>query len=120
MLINMGALGAIKTDDGWDFADEPAVIVGKVPSRPLVVAPPSPLPRARGAAAGVLDKFLPVKVGSDGKATIFGLPPAVVYAVVAMMIAGGGYYAYRSVAGGRRVLNPGKKQRKAKRGRGKR
>ena len=85
--------------------EEPLVIVGRA------------TPRAPAPGSSLLDQVLPKKIGAGGKATIWGLPPAAAYALVAVILAGGGLMAYQAYRrGGRRVaLNP--KRRKNSRGR---
>ena len=86
--------------------EDPLVIVGR------------PAPRAPALGSSLLDKVLPKKIGAGGKATIWGLPPAAAYALVAVILAGGGLMAYQAYrrGGGRRVaLNP--KRRTNSRGR---
>ncbi len=75
------------------------------------------VPRAPGPGAGVLDKVLPKKLGANGKVTIWGLPPAVAYAIAAVILAGGGMLAYQHFAGGRRVAPNPKRRRNPRRGR---
>ncbi len=75
------------------------------------------VPRAPGPGAGVLDKVLPKKLGANGKVTIWGLPPAVAYAIAAVILAGGGMLAYQHFAGGgRRVARNPKRRRNPRRG----
>ena len=72
------------------------------------------VPRAPGPASNVLDKILPKKLGASGKVTIWGLPPAVAYAIAAVILAGGGWFAYQHLVGGgggRRVARNPKRRR---------
>lgn len=78
------------------------------PQSTITVYPPElkAAPRAPAPGSSLLDAILPKKVGKDGKITIWGLPPAVAYAIVAVIVAGGGLMAYqRFTRGGRRVAN---------------
>lgn len=76
------------------------------------------IPRAPGLGAGVLDKVLPKKIGAGGKVTIWGLPPAVAYAIAAVILAGGGLLVYQHLGGGgRRVARNPKRRRNPRRGR---
>jgi len=87
----------------------------------MTIYPPvlKPALRAPGAVSGVLDKILPKRLGPGGQVTIWGLPPAVAYAIAAVILAGGGMLAYqRLTGGGRRVArNPKRRhgQRRSKR-----
>lgn len=75
------------------------------------------IPRAPGPASGILDKVLPKKLGAGGKVTIWGLPPAVAYAIAAVILAGGGMLVYQHLGGGgRRVARNPKRRRNPRRG----
>lgn len=78
----------------------------------ITIYPPTlkAAPRAPGAGSSVLDAILPKKVGPDGKLKIWGLPPAVAYAIVAVIVAGGGLMLYQRLGGGRRVANSARRR----------
>lgn len=61
---------------------------------PSVVRVYSPEP------VSLLSRVLPVKVGTDGKSRIYGLPPTVAYTLALVIVAGGAYLAYQRLAGG--------------------
>lgn len=78
------------------------------------VRPATPQPRPAGKVSKALDVVLPKKLGAGGKVTIWGLPPAVAYTLVAVILAGGGFWAYQQL-GGKVARNP---RRRGRRGRG--
>lgn len=94
------------------------------PQSTITIYPPTlkPAPRAPGVGSGLLDSILPKKIGTDGKEKIWGLPPAVAYAIVAVIGAGGALMLYQAVTGhGRRAAtNPRRRGRAKKRARYKR
>lgn len=102
---------------GADIPATPATSIS-TPLSTITVGPMtiSPAPRpATVPGAGLLDAILPKKV-VGGKVTIWGLPPAAAYALVAVIVAGGGIVAYQHFRGGRRVAN-GKRRARAGRSR---
>ena len=72
-------------------------------------------PRPAGLVSKVLDTIVPKKLAASGKITIWGLPPAVAYTLVAVILAGGGMWAYQKVGGRTAARNP---RRRGSRGRG--
>lgn len=94
-----------------------------IPATQTITLPPinltAPAPRAATVpGAGVLDKVLPKKI-VNGKVTIWGLPPAVAYTLVAVILAGGGLVAYKHFSRGR-VGNPRRRNSTKRRARYKR
>jgi hypothetical protein len=86
------------------------------PLSTITIYPPTlaPAPRAPGVGSSFLDSVLPKKVGTDGKEKIWGLPPAVAYAIAGVILVGGGMMVVQAMRGGRRVAtNP--KRRKGSR-----
>ena len=92
-----------------DFSEE-EVADDKIVGSPR--APTSP-------GSGWLNKILPITVGADGTARIFGLPPALAYGLAVLIVGGGSYYGWKALSGGKLVLsNPfSKKRRNGRRGR---
>ena len=78
-------------------------------------APKKTIPRV--GATKVLDKVLPKTVGAGGKVTIWGMPPAVAYALALMAVSGVGYVAYRQLGGRRLASNPRRRRRGGRRSR---
>lgn len=80
---------------------------------PSVVRVYSPEP------VSLLSRVLPVKVGTDGKSRIYGLPPTVAYVLAAVIVGGVGYLAYQRFAGGhgggRAVPNSPRRRRRGAR-----
>ena len=72
--------------------------------------------------ASVLAKIAPKKIGPGGKVTIWGLPPMVAYAIMAVTVTGAGMWAYQHFSGGRRLATNPRPRRapRAKRARYKR
>ena len=70
----------------------------------------------------IVSKVAPKKVGPGGKVTIWGLPPMVAYAIMAVTLTGAGLWAYQRLGGGRRLApNPRRRSNpRAKRARYKR
>lgn len=83
---------------------------------PMTISPAAAPRPATVPGAGLLDVILPKKL-VGGKVTIWGLPPAAAYALVAVILAGGGLVAYQHFRGGRRVANG---KRRARSGRSRR
>jgi hypothetical protein len=110
-----GELRPVTVDTGGGSS----VTFGPMTIRPQTVARVySP---AAAARPSVLAKVFPVKVGPDGKARIWGLPPAVAYALAAVMLAGAGLWVYQRAGGGRRVAaNPPRRRRSRRASRRKR
>jgi hypothetical protein len=72
---------------------------------------PAPLPRV--GPTKVLDSVMPKRVGAGGKVTIWGMPPAVAYALALMAVSGLGYVAYRQLGGRHHVAtNPRRRRRR--------
>ena len=73
-------------------------------------------------AASALATIAPKKIGPTGKVTIWGLPPMVAYAIMAVTVTGAGMWAYQHFSGGRRLATNPRPRRapRAKRARYKR
>lgn len=102
-------LGAVpsKNVERVDFSDEEAGTIVGSPRAPT------------SAGSGWLNKILPITVGADGTARIFGLPPALAYALAVLIVGGGSYYGWKALSGQKLALaNPfSKKRRNGRRGR---
>ncbi len=91
---------------------ESTIQIGPMTIRPATTAAK---PRTGGNVLDkVLDKVAPKKMTAAG-VRVWGMPPAVAYALLAIGVAGVGYVAYQQLAGSpRRVGNP--RRRRGKRG----
>jgi len=81
---------------------------------PLTIRPAGSTTAAkpRTGVTKVLDKIAPKKVNAAGVVRIWGMPPAVAYTLLALGLAGAGYFAYQQLAGGgARASNPRRRRR---------
>jgi hypothetical protein len=64
----------------------------------------------------IVSKVAPKKIGPGGKVTIWGLPPMVAYAIMAVTVTGAGLWAYQLVKGRGRRVAPNPPRRSGARG----
>ena len=94
---------------------------GTVEIGPMTIRPAQSVARIYSPPAGktsLVSKVMPVKLGGDGKARIWGLPPTVAYVLAAVILGGAGYLAYQRFSGGGRQLvaaNSPRRRRRARR-----
>jgi hypothetical protein len=125
MLLGLGAADPVYYGPEEEAGDR--AVTQSTGASTITIYPPTIVAKASTAgaraSASILDTILPKRIGADGKERIWGLPPAVAYALAAVILAGGGLLAYQQFArGGRRVANPPRRRRngRAKRARYKR
>jgi len=127
MIVGLGDWSDPATSDPWESQeasawtpaalapvneDNPVTIDGATSTITIYPATVKPKALPRVGATKVLDKVLPKKVGNGGKVTIWGMPPAVAYALALMALSGVGYVAYRQLGGSRRLAtNPRRRRR---------
>jgi hypothetical protein len=114
----------------WDsgkaaVAAEPSTVTVEGPASsitfyPATVSPAKTVPRPPGATSSLLDKIMPRKAGAGGVVKIWGMPPALAYALAAIFLGGVSWYAYRELAGGRRRVASNPRRRGKRRGKARR
>lgn len=111
MLLGLGSAATSWAPDDVAFAP------GKTLKLPDIIVGSDGIARTATPGSSFLDKILPVKTDAKGNARIYGLPPALTYSIVVILLGGSAYYAYQTWGHHLVIRNPLAKKRGRPRGR---